>query len=52
MIISLKYFTQEIRNEYNIEDITDNGYICVEIRKGVYGLNVAGILEFNHVVHN
>ena len=52
MQIPLKYFTQEICNEYNILDIVNNDYVYIEIRKGMYGLKEAGILAFNYVVEN
>ena len=52
MRIALKYFTKEIRDEYNIEHIADNGYVCVETRKGMYRLKEAIILTFNNVVQN
>ena len=52
MRIPLKYFTDEIRQEYNIMDIADNGYVYIEIRKGMYGLKEAGILAFNYVIEN
>ena len=52
MKIPLKYFTQEIREEYDIMNLVDNGYVYIEIRKGTYGLKEAGILAFNYVVEN
>ena len=52
MILSLKYFTQEIRDEDEIINIVDNNYVYIEIRKGMYGLKEAGILAFNYVVKN
>ena len=52
MWIPLKYFTQEIRNEYNILDIVDNDYVYIERRKGMYELKEAGVLAFNYVVVN
>ena len=50
--IPIKDFTEEIKIEYNIADITDNGYVYMKLRKGMYGLKVAGILAFNFVVSN
>ena len=32
--IPLKYFTQEIRDEYNIIDIVDNGHVYIKNIKG------------------
>ena len=52
MRISLKYFTAEICEEYNILYIADNGYVYIETRKGMYDLKEAGILAFNYVVEN
>ena len=52
MQIALKYFTQEIQNEYNIKNIADNEYVYVEIIKGMHGLKEAGILKCNYVVTN
>ena len=45
----LKHFTEEIRDEYNIIDITDNCYVYIEIRKGMYVLKEAGILAFTFI---
>ena len=47
MRIQLKYFTQEMREEYNIMEIAQDGYLYIEIRKGMYGLKEAEILSFN-----
>ena len=52
MKIPLRYFTPEIFNEYNIHSLAHNGYINIEIRKGMYGLKEAGILAFNYIVKN
>ena len=52
MCIPLKYFTQEIKQEYNIMQIAQDGYVYIEIRKGMYGLKEAGILAFNYLVEN
>ena len=52
MYILLKYFTEEIRNEYNIMNIVDKEYLYIEISKGMYELNEAGILAFNYLVEN
>ena len=50
MRITLKYFTDEIKQEYNIMNIADNRYVYIEIRKGMYGLKKVGILAFNYLV--
>ena len=50
MQILLKYFTQEIQNEYSILDSVNNEYVDIEIRKGMYGLKEAVVLVCNYVV--
>ena len=52
MRIPLKYFTQEIRDEYGIMEIASDGHIHIKMRKGMYGLQEVGILAFNNVVEN
>ena len=37
-------------DEYNIQDIQSNGFVYVEIRKGMYGLKEAGIIAFKRLV--
>ena len=44
MKITIKYFTDEIKEEYSINNIAQNGWVHVEIRKGMYGLKEAGII--------
>ena len=48
MKIPYKYFPQDIRIQYNLDDIvhTDN-YIYCKINKGMYGLKQAAILAYN-----
>ena len=48
----LKYFTPEIYNKYKIHSLVHNGYINIEMRKGMYGSKEAGILAFNYIVEN
>ena len=52
MSIPLKYFTQEIGDEYDIMNIVDNNYVFIKIRKVMYDLKEAGILAFNYAVEN
>ena len=52
MRIPLKYFTDEIKQQCNIMDIADNGYVYIEIRKGIYGLKEKGILAFSYLVES
>ena len=44
MRIKWEDIPEEIRQEYNLEEILVDGWIYVEIRKGMYGLPQAGIL--------
>ena len=38
MTIHSKYFFDDIRQKYNIDElITDDGYVYVRIEKGMYG---------------
>ena len=48
--IPLHIIPDEIIQEYNLNEIADNGYIYCEIRKGVYGLPQAGILANQQLV--
>ena len=52
MRIPLKYFTAEIRREYDIMNIVENEYVYIDIRKGMYGLKEAGTLAFNYIQEN
>ena len=48
--IPLKLITPEIIHEYNIQDIVSHGFAYVEIRKVMYGLKEAGVIDFNCLV--
>ena len=50
--ISLKYVASEIRHECNTYDIVQDGYIYIEIHKGVYGLKEAEMIAFKALVKN
>ena len=52
MKIAQQYFTDEIRSEYDIDKLVHNGYLFVEIRKGMYGLNEFGITTFSRIINN
>ena len=52
ILIPLKYFTQEIKDEYDIMNIVHNNYVYIKIRKGMYCLKEESILAFNDVVEN
>ena len=44
MWIPIKYIPQEIIDEYDVNKFIKDGYIYVEIVKGMYGLKQAGII--------
>ena len=50
MCIPLKWFTDEIRAEYDIHALASGGYVYCEIRKGMYGLKEAGLIAFQRLV--
>ena len=52
MKIPLNFITAEIMKKYNINDITSNGYVYIEIRKAMYGLKEAGIIAYQLLVKN
>ena len=53
MRIHTKYFTEELRKEYNMDGfIYKDGYVYCEIRKGVYGLKEAGCVASQNLVNN
>ena len=51
MIIHPKYFPPDIRDRYEIERlISADGYVYIKIVKGIYGLNQAAIIAYNHLI--
>ena len=44
MRFRLEHIPDEIIKEYNLDNIAVDGWVYVEIRKGMYGLPQAGIL--------
>ena len=47
MRIHARYFNEEFRNLYNINEIiADDGYVYCEILKGMYGLKQAVLLAY------
>ena len=46
MKIPIKYFTDEIKAEYPIYNIAQNGWVHVEIRKGLYGPKESVIIAY------
>ena len=52
MKIHCKHIPQEIIDLYQLEDKFHNDYIYVKIKKGMYGLEQAAILAYQHLVNN
>ena len=53
MRIHHSYFTDELRQEYNIDALTaPDGYVYCEIRKGMYGLKEAGSIAHENLIKN
>ena len=51
MRIHSKYFFDDIRQKYNIDDIiVSDGYVYVRIEKGMYGLKQAAMLAYNNLI--
>jgi hypothetical protein len=44
MRILLSRFLEEIVNKYNLKELAVDGWVYIEIRKGMYGLKQAGLL--------
>ena len=52
MRIHSRYFLEDIRQQYNIDElINEDGYVYVMIKKGMYGLKQAAILAYKHLVN-
>ena len=51
MRIHSKYFQPDIRYQYKIEGIiAADGCVYIKIIKGMYGLNQASIISYNHLI--
>ena len=49
--IPLRWFPQDIIDQYKMVDLVDrDGFVYVEIQKGVYGLRQAYHIEFERLV--
>ena len=49
-MIHSKYFTPDIRDRYEIEElIAADGYVYIEIIKGMYGLKQAANISYNQL---
>ena len=50
MNIPLRWFTQDIIKQYKIMDLVDkDGFVYVDICKGMYGLNQAARIDFDRI---
>ena len=53
MKVPYKHFPADIRKRYNLDEkVTPNGYIYIEINKGMYGLKQAAILAYIELTKN
>ena len=50
MKLPLPQIPPEIVNLYKLQSIASNGWVYLEIQKGMYGLNQAGILAYQQLV--
>ena len=51
MILSLDLLPEEIIFQHNLKDIARDGYVYLEIWKGIYGITHVGMLSNNVAVH-
>ena len=53
MHINLKHFPPETIQWWNLhEKVASDGYVYIKIKKGMYGLKQAAVLECNNLVKN
>ena len=43
--VSFKYFPEVIQQQYNLYDLVQNSYVYIKIKKGMYGLKQAAMLD-------
>jgi hypothetical protein len=48
MKMLLSRFPKEIIHKYNLNALAVDGWVHIEIRKGMYGLKQAGLLSYNY----
>ena len=48
--ISVNIIPQEIIDQYNLLTLVSNGYLYIEIQRGIYGLPQAGIFANNQLI--
>ena len=49
MKVHIKYFPDDIIQQYALKEITHNGYIYIKIKKGMYGLKQASVLAYQNL---
>ena len=49
MKIKFDMIPKEIKDKYNLHDKENNGYVYIEIQKGMYGLKQVGVLANEHL---
>jgi len=52
MKIPYSLFPPDILAKYKLHDNTHNGYIYIQINRGMYGLKQAAILAYNQLVQH
>ena len=49
MKVPIKYFPPDIIAQYKLDGLVKNGYVYVEIMKGMYGLKQAAVLAYHQL---
>ena len=52
MKVPYKYFPQDIRSKYKLQNLVYNDYIYIKIKKGMYGLKQAAVLAYENLIKN
>ena len=52
MKVPYKYFPQDIKINYRLQELIHNDYIYVKIKKGMYGLKQAAVLAYENLIKN
>jgi hypothetical protein len=53
MRIRIKYFPEDIKKLYNLNEIVDkSGFVYIKIKKGMYGLKQAAVIAYRNLVEN
>ena len=49
MKVTLSYFPEDMIKRYNLLTLENNGYVLLEINKGMYGLKQAAVLAYTQL---